>query len=383
MAKLVELEALSIAKLGIPVPVTIKYNLDVFEKDVTVIWAGIRLYLNRPCKKNILVSRTEIFSNGMFENGKYIRTKNLQMSRRMVPTIEKNDVLYQVHGNLTFLSERGEEDNFEDEKLIIFPTFSKWKKINPIKMELQGITIDIPKDTFKDEDEIPINYTLDNFKNLEINLIQSSKLNCRCEEAETCVHIKPEVVDKKNIISSNVIKDPLSTGKLTIKLPKAMSPSQDWAWDDVTRSKMLHVLKYTNNYYLEVIATNNNDEIIKFQTPVTIIKEQEEMELFSPGSKEVIKKILTPESISADKKVEGNKTIIHLKNLTKSTMEGVSIKLTGIKELFFELPPVMIGKKTWNPNEEIKISGNETAPNIEYQVLIEDNTGIEITKKIN
>ena len=381
MAKLVELQSTTVAKLGIPVPVTINFNLDMFENDVKVLWAGIRLYLNRPCKKNILVSKTEIFSNGTFENGKYIRSKNVQMSRRMIPTIDQSDIVYNVHGNLTFLSERGEEDNFADEKLVILPTFREWKKINPIKMELQGITMNIMKDTFKEEDEIAIDYTLDNFKNLQINFIQFSKVNCRCEEAETCVHIKPEVVDKKVTISSNEIKNPLSTGKMTLKLPKGIAPTQDWAWDDVAKSKLLHVLKYTNNYYLEVNATNHNDEVIKFQTPITIIKEQEEMDLFTPGEG-IVKKILTPETISIEKKVEAEKTVFTIKNLTKKTMEGVTAKLTGIKEMFFELPPIMVGKKSWNPNEELKISSNETSSNIEYQVLIEDNSGIEITKKV-
>ena len=70
MAKLVELQSTTVAKIGIPVPVIINFNLDVFENEVKVLWAGIRLYLNRPCKKNILVSKTDVFSNGTFENGK-------------------------------------------------------------------------------------------------------------------------------------------------------------------------------------------------------------------------------------------------------------------------------------------------------------------------
>ena len=83
-----------------------------------------------------------------------------------------------------------------------------------------------------------------------------------------------------------------------------------------------------------------------------------------------------------DKKIEGNKTNFKLKNNSKTDFEGVTIKLTGIKEMFFELPPIMIGKKSWKGNEEISISSDETSPNIEYQILVEDNNGIEISKKL-
>ncbi|MHA1785421.1 MAG: hypothetical protein ACTSVY_07840 [Candidatus Helarchaeota archaeon] len=383
MAKLVELNVQSIAKVGIPVPVNVNFNLGLLEQEAEVQWAGLRLYLNRPCKKNILVSMTEIFSKGLFENTNYHRIKNLNLTRRMIPTINESDIVYSVHGSLSFLSERGEEDNHDDEKIVILPTYREKRNSNPIKIELQGITLNINKDTYKEGEEISIKYSLDNFKNIEINLIQESKVYCKCEDYKTCVYIKPDK-DKRVTISSNSVKNPLSTGSISIELPNKLEPSQDWSWDDVTRSRILHLLKYTNNYYLEINATNNNDEIIKFQSPIIIVKEEEKKDdFFSPTVSEPLRRIISPDLISVvDKKIENNQTLFTLKNESKTNMEGVTVKLTGIKEMFFELPPLMIGKKSWKTGENITISIDETTSNIEYQVLIEDNNGIEIVKKI-
>ena len=382
MVKLVELESQTVARLGLPVPVTVNYNLDLLENEVDVTWAGIRLYLHRPCKKNILVSISEVFTKGKFENTKYKRTKNLQLTRRMIPTLNGDDILYNLHGSLGFVSERGEEDNYDDEKIVILPTFREKRVAKPIKIELQGIILNIKKDIYKAEELIEIDYELDNFKNLEINLIYEAKVSCKCEDYKTCVYIKPDR-DKKDIVKTELVKNPLSTGKITIKLPKELEPSQDFSWDDASKSKILHLLKYTNSYYLLVNATNSNDEVIKFQTPIIITKEHEEEELFTPSSNKPFKFIVSPDVIQVvEKKVEGNKTNFTLKNNSKNNLEGVTVKLTGIKEMFFELPPLMIGKKSWNSGENIIISIGETSPNIEYQILIEDNSGIEITKKL-
>ena len=156
MAKLVELESQTVAKVGIPVPVTVNYNLDLLENEVNVTWAGLRLYLHRPCKKNILVSISEVFTKGRFENTRYKRTKNLQLSRRMIPTINGNDILYNVHGSLTFVSERGEEDNYHNEKIVILPTYKEKRTSKPIKIELQGIILSIAKDTYKEEEQVDL-----------------------------------------------------------------------------------------------------------------------------------------------------------------------------------------------------------------------------------
>ena len=247
MGKLVELESQTVARLGIPVPITVNYNLDLLENEVNVTWAGLRLYLHRPCKKNILVSISEIFTNGKFENTSYKRTKNLQLSRRMIPTINGNDILYNIHGNLTFISDRGEEDNYDDEKIVILPTYKEKRVAKPIKIELQGIVLSIAKDMYKEEEQVEVDYQLDNFKNLEINLIQDAKVACKCEEYKTCVYIKPDR-DKKVTLKTEVVKNPLSTGKVTLKLPKDLEPSQDFSWDDASKSKILHLLKYTNSY---------------------------------------------------------------------------------------------------------------------------------------
>ncbi|NHI92199.1 MAG: hypothetical protein EAX96_06815 [Candidatus Lokiarchaeota archaeon] len=382
MAKLVELESQTVARIGIPVPVTVRYNLDLLENEINVTWAGLRIYLNRPCKKNILVSISEVFTNGKFETTKYKRTKNLQLTRRMIPTINNSDIIYTIHGSLAFKSERGEEDNYDDEKLIILPTFREKRTPKPIKIELQGIVLSIKKDTYKEEEEVEIDYQLENFKNLEINLVQESKVNCKCEDYKTCVYIKPDK-DKIVTLKTEIIKNPLSTGKVTIKLPKGLDESQDYSWDDASKSKILHLLKYSNSYYLKVNAINSNDEIIKFQTPIVITKDQEEMELFTKSTKEPFKFISSPDLIKLiEKKVEGSKTYFTLKNTSKNNFEGVTVKLTGIKEMFFELPPLMIGKKVWNSGEDLVISIAETSSNIEYQVMIEDNNGIEIVKKI-
>ena len=68
-----------------------------FEEDKDILWSGIRLITNPPCKKELQINKQEVFSKGHFEAGTYIRTRPILIKTNVVPTIEKRDLEYKVH----------------------------------------------------------------------------------------------------------------------------------------------------------------------------------------------------------------------------------------------------------------------------------------------
>ncbi|NVM01359.1 MAG: hypothetical protein HWN67_03430 [Candidatus Helarchaeota archaeon] len=386
---LVNLETEKIAKVGIPTTSSSTFNMNELEEEqIDITWGGLRLYIKRPCKKELIISKSDIFYNGLFENGIYKRLRNIPISRRVVPSIGSR-INYFIRANLSLINNKTkqEENFFSDGSIVIKPAATEPISSHPIDVKIKGVAINISKDSFKPEEAIEMEYTLDNYRDIQVELIQDITTICQCPEFwKTCVHNKKKPPIQRAV--SN-IKNPPTNGTLILKIPKDSEPSHNYLYETQVSLGVKHRIGDENNWYLKIEATSFTSEKTQFTIPINIIKGRtEETDFFAPSVGEKGKalgaKIIIGKEIGISSKViDGNIINLSLKNNSKYNFEGVTIQITGIKE-FFEMPPKMLGKIKWDSNQLINISYDKFSSDLtSIQLKIEDNNQNTVSKNIS
>ncbi|MHA1379863.1 MAG: hypothetical protein ACTSRG_15955 [Candidatus Helarchaeota archaeon] len=386
---LVNLKTEKIAKVGIPTSVSTTFNMnEIEENEVDVTWGGVRLYIKRPCARELIISKNEIFYKGIFENGVYKRVRNIPISRRVVPSIESR-ISYFIRANVSLINKKtkNEEFFFSDDNIIIKPGEVEAIESHPIDVSIKGVKINIAKDCFEAGSEIELEYTLENYKDLRVELNQETNTICQCPEFwKRCVHNKTKPPVQKAV---SEIKNPPTNGKLVLEIPKDAEPSHNFLYETQVSLGVKHRIGDKNSWYLKIEGTNFSGEKTQFTVPISIIKSRTgETELFTPsvGEKSTVLngKIITSKEIElTNTAVDGNIIQLTLKNNSKFSFEGVTIQISGIKSEFFELPPIMEGKIKWEPNSEINIAYDKFSEDVtNFQLKIEDNNQITFTKNI-
>ncbi len=367
-----------------------------FEEDTSIIWSGVRLFTNPPCKKEIQISKEEVFSMGYFEAGRYIRDKPILIKNNVVPTIKKRNLNY--HVQLIFRKENpiNPEDDLIVKKIKDIEIKLDEKKVqtrqpNPISFSISGLNINLAKDIFRPGETIKINFSSQNLKAIEVRLLQKANLVCYCEAyGKNCRNVE----ELPPAIAGDSRTTNTEEGYMLLKVPEIAEPSHNYLWEPSEKEHW--GMKYGDytEWTLLVIGRKRSDYgrgLIKFEVPVTIVakplsEQAQGIELFSPsvtGGMNVFEGISSKfqkrfQLVSIDSesgKTPGEKMYkIKLKNISKSDLEGITVKLTGLQEGLFETNPQLRGFNSWKMGEERELV-YQTKQNISAIIsIIEDNS---------
>jgi hypothetical protein len=367
-----------------------------FEEDTSILWSGVSLITNPPCKKDLQISKSEVFSKGKFEAGEYIREKELLIKGNVVPTIKKRNLDYHlqllfrqvnpINPNDDLVIKRTKEIDIKtDERRV------RAKEPNPISFSISGLNISLTKDVFKPGETMKINYSSQNLRVIEIRLLQKANLVCYCEAyGKNCRNID----ELPPAIAGDVKTSNTKEGFLLLKVPEIAEPTHNYLWEPSEKEhwgmKYGDYSEWTLLILGKKLPEYGRDQI-RFEVPVTILMtpfkaRAEGTDLFSPGvtggmnifedvSNQFQKRFkIISVNFNAEETAILRKYNVRLKNTSKETLKGVTVKLTGLQEGLFETAPQLTGLNSWE-NDEEKVIIYETKQKISAIISnIEDNS---------
>jgi hypothetical protein len=360
-----------------------------FEKETPILWSGIKLLAHSPCFKEIQIAKNEIFSKGTFEAGDYYRDRALLVTNNAVPTIKSRNLNYEIKLTLR----QPHPLNPSEDDLIINKAHDITiktkemgilnKKPNPISFSMSGLNLMISKDIFKPGETMKINFSSEEIRHIEVRLLQEANIICYCEAyGQNCrkVEILPPA------IAGDAKTSDIDKGYLLLKIPEIAEPTHNYLWEPTEKEHWGFNFGDYSKWFLLVLAKPIvGREIIKFEVPIMISaspieKEKGDIDLFAKatGSAPSLFEGVSSKFqniykiISIDSDIE--KYRIHIKNISKHKLEGVTVKLIGLQEALFETAPALTGFKEWDVNEEKEVE-YLTKQNITTLIsLFEDNS---------
>lgn len=369
------------------------FTKTIFEESTEILWGGLKLFCKNPCKKELIIAKSEIFSEGIFESGEYIRKRSTLINPSVVPTIEARNINYLLRMSLRIkspLNKQEEMEIFQENpvKIITKRNILKNRPTTPIKLLMSGLNIEIPKDIFRPGEIIKIDYHSDNLTLLQIRLKQKANLVCICEPYGTrCGSVE----ELPPVIAGGAKTSITDQGALLIKIPEHAEPSHEYLWNPSEKEKWGVQFGDYSRWHLEVIGNRKKEvggDNIFFEIPIFIktIKgeemvdtglfreRQENSELFKPPP--AIAKGIKTISIDPEKDKTSHTFIYRLllKNNLNETLEGVTIENSGVQKGLFETYKHMTGFEKWLPGEE-KIIEYKTRQEVDTLIsIIEDNS---------
>jgi len=370
--------------LGDKLNIRSKFN---FDEETSILWSGLRLITNPPCAKELQITKEDIFSQGYFEAGEYIREKSLLIKNNVVPTITKRNLEYIVQ-----LILRKENPIDLDDILIVKKTqdiqirakeSQLQPKQNPVAFSISGLNINLSKDVYRPGETIKINYSSQDLKKLEVRLLQSANIVCHCEAYG---HNCREVEELPPAIAGDFKTTNTEEGYMLLTIPEIAEPSHNYLWEPTEKEHWGFRYGDYTKWSLLILGKPKIGrlDIIKFEVPITIVakplsEKKEEFDLFSgtssgapslfDGVSSKFQKIFKVLSIDSDLE----KYTILIKNISKENLDGVTVKISGLQEGLFETAPSLTGFNTWRREEEKEII-YETKQNISALIsILEDN----------
>ena len=361
-----------------------------FDEDSTILWSGIRLLTHPPCLKELQITKEDIFSKGIFEKGEYIRERALLIKKNVIPTIRNRNLEYEIK-----LILRQPHPINPDDDLVINRTHKieirakdssdQTIKTNPLSLSISGLNINLSKDVFKPGETLKINFSSNELKQVEIRLLQKANLVCYCDAyGQTC----SKVEELPPAIAGDSKTSDMNKDFLLLKIPEIAQPSHNYLWEP--HEKEFWGMKYGSyvKWSLLLIGKPKPEygrDTIKFEVPITIVaKSVSENEvggdLFSKvataapsifnGVSSKFQKVFKITSIDSDME----KYSIRIKNISKDSLEGVSVNTSGLQEGLFETEPTLIGFNSWESNEEKEIVYNSKQNISALICILEDNS---------
>jgi hypothetical protein len=370
--------------IGDKLNIRTKFN---FEEDTSILWSGIRLITSPPCLKELQIAKAEVFSKGNFEAGEYIRDRALLIKNNVVPTIKSRNLYYVIQMILRQVNPINPDDDLiikKDHDIEIRERESRMKSItqNPISFSISGLNVSLTKDVFRPGETIKINYSSQDLKQVEARLLQKANLVCYCEAyGQNCRKVEelpPAIAGDSK--TSNTEK-----GFMLLKIPEIAEPSHNYLWEPIEKEYWgFRYGDYTKWSLLILGNHKTSRDVIRFELPITIVahsilEEKEGMELFgttgsgAPSIFELSSKFQkTFKVISIDSDLEKYK--IKIKNISKDSLNGVTVQLSGLQKGLFETAPNLNGFKSWKSGEEKEII-YETKQDISALIsILEDNS---------
>ena len=361
-----------------------------FDEDSSILWSGIRLLTHPPCLKELQITKEDIFSKGQFEKGEYIRENSVLIKNNVIPTIKNRNLEYEIK-----LILRLPHPNNPDDDLVIKKTQKieikakesnqQLSKPNPLSLSISGLSVNVSKDVFKPGETIKINFSSEELKQVEIRLLQKANLICYCEAyGQTC----SKVEELPPAIAGDAKTSDMNKDFLLLKVPEIAQPSHNYLWEP--HEKEFWGMKYGSyiKWSLMFIGKPKPEfgkEPIKFKVPITIIakpvgKDELRTDLFSKGTAEApsifdgvssrFQKVY--KIISIDSDIE--KYNIKIKNISKETLYGVSVNISGLQEGLFETAPTLTGFHRWEAGEEKEIVYNSKQNITALICVLKDNS---------
>ncbi|TFG08684.1 MAG: hypothetical protein EU539_01725 [Promethearchaeota archaeon] len=359
-----------------------------FDEDSSILWSGLRLITHPPCAKELQIAKAEIFSKGNFEAGEYIRERGLIIKSNVVPTIKKRNIEYIVQMILRQKNPIDPDDYIIVKKEHDIEIQSKEAQAqairqNPISFSISGLNVSLSKDIFRPGETVKINYKAQNYKQIELRLLQSANIVCYCEAyGENC----RQVEELPPAIAGDVKTNNTKEGFMLLKIPEIAEPTHNYLWEPTEKEYWgFRYGDYTKWSILVLGKPSTGKDIVKFEVPITIVskpisEEKADLDLFAgkgssapalfDGISSKFQKTYKVTSIESDLE----KYRIRIENISKNDLEGVTVKLTGLQEGLFETAPELTGFNKWKQGEE-KVIAYETKQNISALIsLLEDNS---------
>lgn len=362
-----------------------------FEENTSILWSGIKLITQPPCLKELQVSKEEIFSMGHFEAGEYIRERALLIKSNVVPTIKNRNLEYEIK----LIIRQPHPTNPADD-IVINKTqkveiksrdlSSQVKQPNPISFSISGLNVLLNKDVFKPGETIKISFTSEVLKQIEVRLLQTANLVCYCDAyGQTCRKVEelpPAIAGDSKITD-------IEKGFLLLKIPEIAEPTHNYMWEPTEKEYWGFKFGDYTKWSLLIIGKKKPEygrEPITFELPITIVSKpigleyKKEFGLFAEapsaapslfdGVSSKFQKTYKITSIDSD--IE--KYIIKIKNTSKESLIGVTVKVSGLQEGLFETAPNLAGFNNWKPNEEKEVIFESKQDISALITLLEDNS---------
>ncbi|MHA2430469.1 MAG: hypothetical protein ACXACC_05475 [Promethearchaeota archaeon] len=361
-----------------------------FEENTSILWSGIKLITQPPCLKELQVSKEEIFSMGHFEAGEYIRERALSIKNNVVPTIKNRNLEYEIK-----LIIRQPHPTNPDDDLVINKSqkveiksrdlSSQVNQSNPISFSISGLNVLLNKDVFKPGETVKISFTSEVLKQIEVRLLQTANLVCYCDAyGQTC----RKVEELPPAIAGDSKTTDIEKGFLLLKIPEIAEPTHNYIWEPTEKEYWGFKFGDYTKWALLIIGKKKSEygrEPITFELPITIVSKppreyKKEADLFAEtptaapslfdGVSSKFQKIYKITSIDSD--IE--KYILKIKNTSKESLKGVTIKVSGLQEGLFETAPNLAGFDNWKPNEEKEVIFQSKQDISALITLLEDNS---------
>ena len=361
-----------------------------FDEDSSILWSGIRLLTHPPCLKELQITKEEIFSKGIFEKGEYIRERSLLIKKNVIPTIKNRNLDYEVKLILRLPHPHNPDSDLVINKIHKVEIRAKDSgdkiiTLNPLSLSIAGLSVSLSKDVFKPGETMKINFASDELKQVEIRLLQKANLVCYCDAyGQTCSKVEelpPSIAGDSKTYDMN-------KKFLLLKIPEIAQPSHNYLWEP--HEKEFWGMKYGSYVKWSLLFIGQpkpeyGKEIIKFKVPITIVAKSiggkdVGVDLFSKnvtaapsifdGVSSKFQKVYKITSIDSDME----KYSIRIKNISKDSLKGVSIKTSGLQEGLFETEPTLTGLSSWESNEEKEIVYNSKQNISALICILEDNS---------
>jgi hypothetical protein len=373
--------------IGDKLNIRTKFN---FEEDTSILWSGLKLITNPPCDKELQVAIEEIFSQGFFEEGEYIRENSILIKNNVVPTIENRNLNYHIKLDLRLPHPINPEEDLiinksHEIKIKAKESSLQTKQPKPISFSISGLNVLLSKDVFKPGETIKVSFSSEELKQIEVRLLQTANLVCYCEAyGQNC----RKVEELPPAIAGDTRTTDIDNGFLLLKIPDIAEPTHNFIWEPTEKEYWGFKYGDYTRWSLLIIGKKKPEfgkEPIKFELPITIVgKPSEEpvveTDLFSKeqiaapslfdGLSSKFQKYYKVISIDSD--IE--KYILKIKNISSEDLNGVTVRVTGLQEGIFETAPFLTGFKKWKKGEEKEII-YESKQNISALIsMITDNS---------
>jgi len=361
-----------------------------FEENTSILWSGIKLITQPPCLKELQVSKEEIFSMGHFETGEYIRDRALLIKNNVVPTIKNRNLEYEIKLIIRQPHPTNPDEDIvinKSQKVEIKPRdlSSQVKQPNPISFSISGLNVLLNKDVFKPGETIKISFTSEVLKQIGVRLLQTANLVCYCDAyGQTC----RKVEELPPAIACDSKTTDIEKGFLLLKIPEIAEPTHNYMWEPTEKEYWGFKFGDYTKWSLLIIGKKKPEygrEPITFELPITIVSKptgeyRKQVDLFAetpsaaPSLFDVVSSKFqkTYKITSIDSDIE--RYILKIKNISKESLNGATIKVSGLQEGLFETAPNLAGFDNWKPNEEKEVIFQSKQDISALITLLEDNS---------
>ncbi|MHA1682957.1 MAG: hypothetical protein ACTSUE_18605 [Promethearchaeota archaeon] len=339
------------ATIGQPFSVSAKI---VVEGESIISYSGVKLSAIRPCERELLIDQREIFCKGEFSSGEYRRSVVLPLSAKIIPTSEKRGIKYKVDLYARISSESGDQELKEDGEIVLVEARDARKvlEVDPVVLAIKGLKINLQKDTFRPGETIKINYQASELRDLKVLLMQRSNILCKCTQyGRVCTKVP---VIPPSAAGAAKASNP-TTGFLLLPVPRNAELTNRHNWEPKEKSTWNDKFGDYNEWYLAISGRKYNNEDVHFEIPIEIdqgiigSEKPPDVQFFeAPGgdldSQEERRVLFQQKKLEVHEvKKDGEGVVIKVFNGGDNDFSGCTCKVTGIKDMFFETPPIMAG----------------------------------------